>query len=73
MPNEKTDPQNIAAENANLPPDNAEKSGLQLDPEMPDIGSTSSQPTRENMQTQLGAGSELNDSKANSSRVRSNN
>jgi hypothetical protein len=63
LPNEKTDPQQ----------DNSTESGLKLDPEMPENTPVSSQPTRENMQTQLGAGTEENDSEANSSRVRSNN
>ena len=63
MPDNKTDTQQ----------DNKTDSGLKLDPELEDMRNTSSEPNKENQQVALGAGSELNDSKANSSRARSNN
>jgi hypothetical protein len=63
MPDEKTD----------LQQDNKDNNGLQLDPEMEDMRNTSSEPNKENQQIAMNAGSEQNDNKANSSRVRSNN
>ena len=63
MPDEKTD----------LQQGNKDNNGLQLDPEMEDMRNTSSEPNKENQQIALNAGSEQNDNKANSSRVRSNN
>ena len=63
MPDEKTD----------LQQENKDNNGLQLDPEMEDMRNTSSEPNKENQQIALNAGSEQNDNKANSSRVRSNN
>jgi len=63
MPDEKTD----------LQQGNKDNNGLQLDPEMEDMRNTSSEPNKENQQIAMNAGSEQNDNKANSSRVRSNN
>jgi hypothetical protein len=60
-------------ERANVPEEKPLNGELQLDPEMEDMRNTSSEPAKENQQVAQGAGSELNDNKANSSRVRSNN